>query len=343
MLPSPEMNCWSMSSGFSLVARFASAPENCCHVNIDSSGSMARWASSLTLPRSSSAVTNSSPNVRGSTNRRSPPVWKVTITWVWLSRGTRFVPRRNRPDIPKWTTSTLPSSRWSRMYLPFLSALMILWPTNRSRNSLGALCRRITRLVFFIRRTSTATIRRPTTSFSRSRRTTSTSGSSNLNLPRLRGGALRHQPGIGQPGRSLLRLLLRSARPRPVRLAAEEDSGGEMLGMVRALPADPVLGHPTHVLGGQLLEPGLVVAVALAPDVSLHPWPEHPLDHLPGHVQAAIQVDGAQDCLHRVGQDRGLLPASGLLLALPQEHRLADTEVPSHVGQGDHVHGRRSE
>ncbi len=61
------MNFWSISSGFSLAARRVSSAENCCQVNVSSSGSMAMWSSSLTFPSSSAAVTNISPNVRGST------------------------------------------------------------------------------------------------------------------------------------------------------------------------------------------------------------------------------------------------------------------------------------
>ena len=49
------MNFWSISSGFSLVARRASSAENCCHVNVSSSGSIAMWSSSFTLPSSSHA------------------------------------------------------------------------------------------------------------------------------------------------------------------------------------------------------------------------------------------------------------------------------------------------
>src|SRR6058998_309151 len=64
MLPSPEMNFWSMRSCFSFDPRWAICPPNDCHVKTWSRGSMAMCWSSFTFPRSSPAVTNISQGAR---------------------------------------------------------------------------------------------------------------------------------------------------------------------------------------------------------------------------------------------------------------------------------------
>src|SRR5919109_340496 len=349
MFPRPEMNAWSMSSAFSLALRRTSISPNCCQVKVCSRGSMAMWSSSRTFPRSSGVAANSSPKVRGSTYRRSPPCWNRITTWVCWGGGVRLVPRRNRPLIPKWATSTLPSSSCSRMYLPFRSALAIFRPVRRSRNSRGVLCRRITRLVFLVRLTSTSPMRRPTTSFSRSLRRPSTSGSS-INpatrppasrLSRSHGAPLGPEPVVRLAGGPLLRLLLRSPPPGPVGPAVQENGGREFLGVVRPPFLHPVLGHRPNVLGGQLLEAGLVVSVTLASGVGGHPGPEQPGDQLGARPQPPVQVRRSQDGLHGVREDGRLVPAAGQLLPPAQQELLPQAQLAGHLGEGEHVHGGR--
>src|SRR6266576_23321 len=207
MLPSPLMNFWSIISCF-------------------------------ILPSSSVDATNISPNVLGSTNRRSPPCWKVTITWVWGARATLPFARMNRPLIPKCTTQTSPPSRVSRMYFPRRSVFMTLCPARRDENSFRVLWRRITRIAFFEPLTSTSLIFLPTTSRSRSRRITSTSGSS-INAPPHRSiGASLRDARVGLASSLLLGFLLRAPDARPQRLSGDHDGRRELL---------LVVGVPCHV------------------------------------------------------------------------------------------------
>src|SRR4051812_36864999 len=101
---------------------------------------------------------------------------------------------------------------------------------------------------------STSLILRPTTSRSRSRRMTSTSGSSGIGPP-LRGRVAR-DPDAGRvvvqapPGdarRSLLSRLLRAALAFAVGLAADEHRGEEPLVVVRPLVA--------HLIARELFDP----------------------------------------------------------------------------------------
>src|SRR6266540_3248796 len=303
---------------------------------------MAMWSSSFTLPSSSADATNISPNVLGSMYRRSPPCMNSITTWVWVGRACRLVPRRNWPDIPKCTTSTSPSSRWSRTYFPFRSTLAIFLPASRSANSLRRAWRRMTRIAFRCGRTSTDLMRLPTTSFSRSRRITSTSGSSTSTLP-WRTGALPGQPLQRLPCGLLFGLLLRPAHPPPELLPAEVHGGGELLLVVGSALGHPVFRDPSEVLRGLLLERGLVVPVPLAPRVRLHARPEQPPDHPRRDPDPLVQVDGSQHGLHGVGQDAGLVPAAGQLLALAEQHVLAQPELPGHACQDRHVHRGRPE
>src|SRR3712207_4870288 len=116
------------------------------------------------------------------------------------------------------------------MYLPLRSTFVTLRPATRSVNSLRLPWRRIARIAFFAALTSTVLMRLPTTSFSRSRRITSTSGSS-TSSPFLRRG---RPIGAGQrverlPRGALLGLLLRPALAAPEGVRAQEDDGGELL------------------------------------------------------------------------------------------------------------------
>src|SRR6266540_1061690 len=335
MLPRPDTNFWSMSSGFSFDARWARNSPKACHVNVSSSGSMAMWSSSRTFPRSSDAVTNISPKVRGSMNRRSPPCWNVITTWVWGGNGWRFVARMNCPLIPKCTTSTSPPSRCMRMYLPLRSIFVILRDSRREPNSRrtprlpGLACRRMARRAFGLGRTSTPLIRFPTTSFSRSRRMTSTSGSSTALLPLLGGSthARGDQLREGLAGGLLLGLLLRAAPALPPLLPGQVDRRRELLRVVGPPRDHPVLGHRSNVLGRHLLEARLVVAVALAAGVGLHAGPEQALDQPPRRREPGVEVHRAQHGFHRVGQDARLEAAARELLAPAQQDELADAEV----------------
>src|SRR5437868_2845846 len=112
-------------------------------------------------------------------------------------------------------------------------------------------------------------MRLPTISFSRSRRSVSTSGSSGIAPPfgRHRLGRVdRRRAGRPAPvealprvaGGRLLGLLLGPALARAVRLAPEVDGGEEPLGVVGALVGYVVTRQLVEAPRRQLLEPGLV-------------------------------------------------------------------------------------
>jgi hypothetical protein len=63
-------------------------------------------------------------------------------------------------------------------------------------------------------------------------------------------------------------------------------------------------------------------------------------DQLGGRRPAAVEVDGADDGLHGVGQDRGLLPPAGRGLALAEQQERAQVEAGRHLGEGLGVHQR---
>src|SRR3954454_11721368 len=107
--------------------------------------------------------------------------------------------------------------------------------------------------------TSTDLIFLPTISLSRSRRNTSTSGSSGIAIPLLR---LFHQTGPCDPGGCLFGFLLRAPFAFTVRLIADVHRRREVLRVVGAFVAYRIPRPAQHARGGDLLQTGLVVAAA---------------------------------------------------------------------------------
>src|SRR5260221_14718755 len=103
--------------------------------------------------------------------------------------------------------------------------------------------------------TWTALMRRPTTSFSRSRRSVSTSGSSGTGVLGLEG-----EPGLA--GRRLLGLLFRAPLALAPRQLVDEHDRVEELGVVGALVTHLVAGQLVELTGRQLLQSGLEVLAA---------------------------------------------------------------------------------
>src|SRR5437867_1782518 len=158
--------------------------------------------------------------------------------------------------MPRWTARTSPPSRRTTRYLPRRSTPVSLRPS-----SLAAKCfllgwRRIER----IPETSTCLMRLPTTSFSRSRRIVSTSGSSGIghHLAAL----LQGPPGLAR--RRLLGLLLGAALAGAARPGTQVHGGEEALGVVGALLGHVVAGQRVETLRRQLLQSRLVVLAARA-------------------------------------------------------------------------------
>ena len=113
--------------------------------------------------------------------------------------------------------------------------------------------------------------------------------------------------------------------------------------MVRPALLDAVLRQPPEVLRRELLEDRLVVAVALAPRVRIHPRPEQALQEQVADLDAPVQIQGAEHGLQPVGQDARLLPAARELLAAAEHDGPAQAQPSGHVRQRRHVDHRRAE
>src|SRR4051794_24020527 len=163
--------------------------------------------------------------------------------------------------------------------------------------------------------TSTPLTFLPTTSLSRSRFTTSTSGSSGIShpdtVPPVGRGADRLvlQPFPCDACRRLFRSLLRPPLPRAVLLVAEVHRSEEALGVVGPLVTNLVAGQLVAPSGCELLQPRLVVLASgpgrLLADATL----EQGQHESGGGLEAAVEVHRGDDRLHRVGEDRRLGPS----------------------------------
>ena len=70
---------------------------------------------------------------------------------------------------------------------------------------------------------------------------------------------------------------------------------------------------------------------------------EQLVDDPVGGVEAVLEVDGAEQRLERVGEDAGLVPAAGGLLAAAEQQVGAEpvrADAAGDVGQRAHVHDR---
>src|SRR4051794_38782537 len=169
---------------------------------------------------------------------------------------------------------------------------------------------------------STFLIFLPTTSRSRSRRITSTSGSSGIGFSaggvRTRWSRMEQFPCHTRGG--LLGRLLRASLALAVGLAAQEHGGEEPLVVIRSLVAHDVARQLVDPARRELLESRLVVAAAGA-DRLLPDPPVERREHDPGGLlEAAVEEDRGDDGFHRVGEDRRLRTTSrgGLPLAEAQ-------------------------
>src|SRR5579862_4066627 len=170
--------------------------------------------------------------------------------------------------MPRWTTRTSLSSKPTSRYLPARRTDRTLRPSIRPRNSAAVLWRRMERLPL----ASTVLTRRPTISFSRSRRMVSTSGSSGT-ASRLPHGALLghagHTVGSGvgvgverlprRARRGLLGVLLRPPLARPGGGAPDEDPRRIAAGVVGARAVDLVAGQLPGPADHELLQPRLEI------------------------------------------------------------------------------------
>src|SRR6478672_641400 len=354
MLPTPETSPWSSRARFTPVCRAFSRAITAPRSQAGSSGSAAmcvmvegtpqgRGTEAGSGTRSASAIP---PKVRWSTKRSwGPSSWKSNVACRCFSRGASAGSTSSWPLMPRWTMRPWrwPSGavRTSQRYLPRRSAASMVLSVRRAARSTGpGRCRRATRAP----RKAAESMRRPTTWSARPRRTTSTSGSSGIHgSGRARGpGGLGAgtQLGPGALGGLLLGLLLAAPDPLAEGLLADDGPCGEDLLVVGALLGHAVLGHAEAGGGGELLQAGLPVQAGAEAGRGLHQRVEQVVHERAGRLEPGGEVDGADDRLHRVGEDRGLGAAAGALLTPPQHEVVAQPDGPGDVSQGTHVDHR---
>src|SRR4051812_38458311 len=239
------------------------------------------------------ATTSRPPKVRWSTNRSSrPPSVKVNRTRRWVSSGLSGGTTSSWPLMPRWPVSASPESSGSQRYFPRRWAAMICRPASRlSKSAAPARCRRTARGCA----TETRSIVRPTTPRSRPTRTTSTSGSS---------GTVELAPGCF--GRLLLGLLLAAAGALAVDRPLDDGGSSERLLVVRAALVDDVLRDSQAARSGELLQARLPVERGALSRRRLHERIEQAPDHDGRAFQATVEVDRADDRLHRVARIEAL-------------------------------------
>src|SRR5919106_2999751 len=335
MLPTPEINIWSRRARLIPVRRRRNARANAPSSNAGSSGSSAMWVISVGTPSSVVRDMASPPNVRWSTNRNcGSPSSNPMRTRRWGSSGTDDDSISIWPLIPRWASRAVsPSSIGSQRYLPRRLAATGRAPVNAATKSTAPGAWRRTARGWS---TSTSLILRPTTNRSRPRRTTSTSGSSGTR--RVRVGAQGTPGGLGGLG---LGLLLAAAPPDSVDGSTDDGRRGEDLGVVGSLFGDAIVGHAEHALGGEFLQRRLPVQAGAQHGRGRDQVVHQPVDERRRGIQAAVQIDGADQSLDRVGQDRGLVTATRGFLTPAQVHVRAQLESSPYLGEGAHVDDSR--
>ena len=114
--------------------------------------------------------------------------------------------------------------------------------------------------------------------------------------------------------------------------------------MIRAgLPGKPVLERLLLVFLHDLLQHGLVVLERAARDCNVHLVRDKPQHECARRLDAAVQIDRAEQRFGRIRQDRRpLAPAAGLL-AVAQPDLLRDAEFPRDLAQRALAHDRRAQ
>src|SRR6478735_6473438 len=352
MLPTPETMLW--------LSRIRLMPDwlrRTRRTNASSSNSASRGSRAMCAISAGSSAPPSEtarpPNIRWSTNRSSrsglPASRKRTRRL--RSSGTPGGCTSIWPLMPRWPSRASPLSRASHRYLPRRWAAVNVCPESRPAKSSGPARWRRTGRGW---RTSTEAIGRPRTWASRPTRTTSTSGSSGIagrrtNHPGLDSvagelagslvvGQLVAEGAVGGLRGLLLGLLLRAADAAAVQPGGDADTRGEGLNVVGAFVLDDVLGNAEVVQRAQFLQARLPVQAGAHRGRGLEHRVEEQVDDARGVLEAAAEVDGADQRLHRVGEDRGLLAATRGLLALAEADVHAEADRAGDVGQRAGVH-----
>src|SRR5579875_182217 len=220
-------------------------------------------------------------------------------------------------------TSTSPLSRVMRRYFPTRPTALIVRPSRRARKCFALWCRRTERPLA----TATARILRPTTSFARSWRSVSTSGSS---------GIAELWPGHHR--RRLLSFLLRSALPTSAANPTDVDLRHVPAVVIRPGANDDVTWHSFPTPSRQLLEAALVIELVRLRRRLFDPVREQPQHQGPRRFPAAVEVHGPDHRLQGVGENRHLGPTSRGLLALPEQQVGSECEATGNLGKYPSVH-----
>jgi hypothetical protein len=88
---------------------------------------------------------------------------------------------------------------------------------------------------------------------------------------------------------------------------------------------------------GDLLQACLPVQAGAPGGHVGHQAVEQVMHKVAGRLHAMLQEYRADHCLHRVGQDRGLVPPTGALLAPTEVNDRTEIEIPGDVRQGPGV------
>src|SRR5215212_4334291 len=320
MLPIPDTTVWSSSWRLISECLRRNTVTTPSRSKSGSSGSRAIWATGAgtsvpsTVTRSASSQP---PNVRWSTKLSAVPSSSSVAILRCPSLGTG--PSSICPLIPRCTTSAAPSSSVSHRYFPRLPVPVTVVSSSRAVRSAGpASCRRTARRWC----TRTPVMVLPVTCASSPRRTTSTSGSSGIDV---RGGQRRPRCGGGLQ----LCFLLGSADAPAVFGVHHDDRRGELLVVVGAGRGVHVEGRAHAACGSQLLQAALPVQPRTERRRRLDQRAKQPQDHLAHNRQAVFDIYCAEQGFDAVGQDARLVRATGVLLPLAQKQ--VRTEAP--VGQ----------
>jgi hypothetical protein len=140
--------------------------------------------------------------------------------------------------------------------------------------------------------------------------------------------------------RDLLCVLLRPAGPAPEHLAVHRRLDIEDLEVVGAVIGnDPVPRREPEPALADLLQLRLEVPVERPGRRALVGVVEEAVEEGLRGADAVLQEHGREDGLERIGEERGLLPPAGHLLAAPQPEELADPQLardPGEPGLVDH-------
>src|SRR5919106_1624161 len=199
----------------------------------------------------------------------------------------------------------------------------------------GGVARRPWRLITFMALlpglTSTALMRRPTTSFSRSRLRTSISGSSGIPSPFGPQLLIRLEACQSLPRRVLLRLFLAAPFPYAEQFRLHIDVGRKSFVVIGARRSHSVRGEPADVADDDLLQRRLRVVTPPGLDARPNSLLEQSLQHRRNGGNPLIQIDGAHYCFQCVCKERRLVPANGTLFTFSKTDVASEMEFARQV------------